>query len=160
MHLECRHVFDHSQWTGRLLRLQTLLRTGLPAWSDLAMVTIKIKALKLVYWEDAFKPPAFHTVLGLRLSKRIPTGPDRRYSRVTRGTITITMVPLASDKMQQAITWLGEELVANVILIIKELDRPALTHLSHTMWLVVSSYNTLSENRRKETVSKSWVNKN
>ena len=50
---------------------------------------------------------------------------------------------------------MGEKLLADVVLAIKELNRPELTHMGHAVKLAPSGYNALSEKRRKEAVFKS-----
>ena len=71
------------------------------------------------------------------------------------------MVALTSVRLclQQAATELGEDLTADIILTLKELDRPVSTRLDHAFRSGASSFNSLSEKCRKEAVSKSWGNK-
>ena len=52
-------------------------------------------------------------------------------------------------KLQQATTKLGEELVADVVWVIKELGGPALTRLGYMPRLVASCYNCLGQEEGK-----------
>ena len=75
--------------------------------------------------------------------------------------MTSTIVALASvrQQLQQAVTDLGEDLTTDIILTLEELDSPALTCLDDALILAASSFNSLSEEHRKEAVLKSWGNK-
>ena len=53
----------------------------------------------------------------------------------------------------------GEDLAADIVLALEELDGPASTRLGHALRPAASSFNSLSEKQRKEAVSKSWGNK-
>ena len=66
---------------------------------------------------------------------------------------------LCVHKLQQAAMELGEELAAEMVLYLKKLVRPVLTHLGHMLRLAASSYSSLSDKRRKKVVVTSWGNK-
>ena len=53
------------------------------------------------------------------------------------------------QKLQQATTKLGEELVADVVWAIKELGGPALTHLGYMPRFVASCYNCLGQEEER-----------
>ena len=74
------------------------------------------------------------------------------------GKIISTMVAYVSvfQKLQQAVTDLGQDLAIDVIPAIKELDGVASTCLGHILHLAASSFKSLSVKRRKEKVNKSW----
>ena len=57
------------------------------------------------------------------------------------------MVTFTSDRqwLQQAALEPGEDLAADIILALEELDDPASTKLSHALRLAASSFNFLSE---------------
>ena len=72
------------------------------------------------------------------------------------------MITFASVKqrLQHAATDLSQEMVSDVILVIDLLDGAAVACLGHALHLVVSSFNSLSEKRRKEAANKSWGSTN
>ena len=47
----------------------------------------------------------------------------------------------------------------DIVLVLEELDGLASTCLDHTLKLVASSFNSLSEKMKKQAVSKSWRNR-
>ena len=58
-------------------------------------------------------------------------------------TSTILALALVGQQLQQAATELREELAADIILTLKELDGPASTQFGHVLGLAPSSFNFL-----------------
>ena len=115
-----------------------------------------------MYGEEAFKPPAhpycFHTKAK---EDDVPLVQIEEIEGLLGGIVTSIMVALASvwQRLLQAGTEAGEDVTTDIVLALEELDSPASTHLGHALRLTASSFNSLSEKRRKEAVSKSWENK-
>ena len=64
------------------------------------------------------------------------------------------------QRLQQPAMDLGPEIASEVILAIEVLDVVTSNRLGHALYLVASSFSSLSEKKRKEAVNRSlWLNK-
>ena len=63
------------------------------------------------------------------------------------------------EKFQQTSTYIGQVLVTDIMLATEDLNRVASTFLGHALCLAASSFDGLSDIRRKE-VNKSWNSTN
>ena len=112
-----------------------------------------------MYGKDIFKPLALPYCFATQARQEdVPMVHIQEISGLLGEAITSTMVALALVwwKLQHAATELGENLTKDTVLAVDELDGPILTCLGHALRLIASSFNSLSEKRRKEEVLKSW----
>ena len=65
-------------------------------------------------------------------------------------------LPFARQRLQQAATNLASDFTSEIVLAIEDLDGMASTRLGHALHLAASSFNSLSEKRRKRVVNTSW----
>ena len=111
-----------------------------------APAIIKINALQEIYGEDAFKLTTLPYCCKTKSKQTyVPLIFMQGIADFLEGDLTALLAALTSvrHKRQHAVNKLGEDLVAHVILAIKEIENPASTQLSHTLFLAASIYDSL-----------------
>ena len=111
-----------------------------------APAVIKINALQVMYGEDTFKSPALPYCFGTKVKQEDVAlvqiqeilglmGGNHPYNG---GSMALASL---RQRLQQAATELGEDLVSDIVLTLRELDVPASTHFGHALGLM-SSFST------------------
>ena len=108
-----------------------------------------------MYGEDTFKPPALQYSFGIKAKQEVvPLGMFQEITGLLGSMITSMMVALVlvKHRLKKVAKEYGEDLATDIIITLEELDSPAFTCLGHAPKLTDSSFNSLSEKRRKKTV--------